>query len=69
MKTFLIFFVLTFVTVNISAQDISLTPQDRLTMNRFYADLVGKTATLNGDWGLFGGMRVGYNINKNFINL
>jgi hypothetical protein len=26
---------------------------------------VGKTATLNGDWGLFGGMRAGYNLSKN----
>jgi len=34
--------------------------------NRIYIDLVSKAATLNGDWGLFGGMRVGYNFNKNY---
>ncbi|NWG28074.1 MAG: hypothetical protein HXY48_06005 [Ignavibacteriaceae bacterium] len=61
----LIAIIAAFVTVQLSAQDISLTPQGNHDLNRFYADLVGKTATLNGGWGLFGGMRAGYNINNN----
>jgi hypothetical protein len=52
-----------FFTAQLSAQDISFTKPGNY--NRFYFDLVSKTATLNGDWGLFGGMRAGYNINYN----
>jgi len=55
----------TFFTIQLTAQDISLTKQGSNNLNRFYVDLVGKTATLNGGWGLFGGMRAGYNINNN----
>jgi len=53
-------------TFQLSAQDISFTQQGINNLNQFYADLVAKTATLNGGWGLFGGMRAGYNINNNF---
>jgi hypothetical protein len=66
MKNLIIAVFVTFVTVQITAQDISLTQQGNIDQNNFYVDLVSKAATLNGDWGLFGGMRVGYNINKNF---
>lgn len=55
----------TFITVQLSAQDISFIPQGNYNLNHFYADLIAKTATLNGGWGLFGGMRAGYNINNN----
>jgi hypothetical protein len=55
-------------TFQLSAQDISFT-QDNNNLNRFYIDLVGKTATLNGGWGLFGGMRAGYNINNVSVGL
>jgi hypothetical protein len=55
----------TFITVQLSAQDISFTSQGINNPNHFYADLIAKTATLNGGWGLFGGMRAGYNINNN----
>ncbi len=55
----------TFITVQLSAQDISFTNQGINNLNHFYADLIAKTATLNGGWGLFGGMRAGYNINNN----
>lgn len=54
----------TFVTVQLSAQDISSSLQGNNIINHFYADLIAKTATLNGGWGLFGGMRAGYNINN-----
>ena len=56
--------VLIFIAFQLSAQDISFT-QGSNNLNHFYADLIGKTATLNGGWGLFGGMRAGYNINNN----
>lgn len=52
-------------TLQLSAQDISFTQQGKNELNRFYIDLVSKTATLNGGWGLFGGLRAGYNINNN----
>ena len=66
MSKVLIAIFVTVVAIQLSAQDISLTPQGNNDLNRFYADLIGKTATLNGGWGLFGGMRAGYNINNNF---
>ena len=53
-----------FITFQLSAQDISLTNGSN-NLNRFYIDLSSKAATLNGGWGLFGGMRAGYNINNN----
>ena len=53
-------------TFQLTAQDISFTQPGNNNLNHFYADLVAKTATLNGGWGLFGGMRAGYNINNNF---
>ena len=62
-KNYLIAVLVTFVTLQLSAQDISFTHQGNNNLNRFYIDLIGKSATLNGDWGLFGGMRAGYNIN------
>jgi hypothetical protein len=52
--------------VQLSAQDISFTKQGNNNLNRYFIDLVGKTASLNGELGLFGGMRAGYNINRNF---
>ncbi len=30
-----------------------------------YFDVISKAATINGDWGLFGGMRAGYNFDQN----
>ena len=65
MKTLTIAVLIALITVQLSAQDISLTQQGN-EQNRFYANLVSKAATLNGDWGLFGGMRAGYNFNNNF---
>jgi len=65
MKKLVFAVLVTLLTIQLSAQDISLTNQGSNNLNRFYADLVGKTATLNGGWGLFGGMRAGYNINDN----
>lgn len=65
MKNFLIAVFVTLFTFQLSAQDISFTPQGNIGLNRFYVDLVSKAATLNGGWGLFGGMRAGYNINNN----
>lgn len=60
-KTLLAVFV-ALTSFQLSAQDISFTQQEDNGPNRFYADLIAKTATLNGGWGLFGGMRAGYNI-------
>ena len=66
MKKLLITFVFILSTYQLFAQDISLNQTDGLRLNKFYIDLVVKAATLNGDWGLFGGMRAGYNFNDNF---
>jgi len=63
-RNFLIAAFIALFTFQLSAQDISFT-QGNNNLNHFYADLIGKTATLNGGWGLFGGMRAGYNINNN----
>jgi hypothetical protein len=64
-KNFLIAAFVTFVSFHLSAQDISFAQHGTNHLNHFYADLIAKTATLNGGWGLFGGMRAGYNINNN----
>lgn len=66
MKTLATALFLTIFTIQLSAQDNSFSKSGNHSMNHFYIDLVGKTATLNGDWGLFGGLRVGYNIDDNF---
>jgi hypothetical protein len=65
-KFFLIVVFITLITFQLSAQNIFFTNQEYNNPNHFYADLIAKTATLNGGWGLFGGMRAGYNINNNF---
>jgi hypothetical protein len=65
MKNLLVAVFVTFFTLQLSAQDISLANQGN-NLNRVYIDLTSKAATLNGSWGLFGGMRAGYNINNNF---
>lgn len=49
----------------VSAQDISIFSTGTKTLNHYYIDLVSKAATLNGSWGLFGGVRAGYNIDEN----
>ena len=69
MKNLVFAALVTLITFQLSAQDISLTNQGSNDLNHFYADLVGKTATLNGGWGLFGGMRAGYNIINNNLSL
>ena len=66
MKNLVIAALIALSAIQLSAQDISTTYQGTGSSNHFYADLAGKAATLNGAWGLFGGMRAGYNINKNF---
>lgn len=65
MKTLITAVFVALITVPLSAQDISLTQQGNNEQNRFYANLISKAATLHGDWGLFGGMRAGYNFNNN----
>ncbi len=64
-RNFVFALFVTFITVQLNAQDISFSQQANNGLNHFYADLIAKTATLNGGWGLFGGMRAGYNINNN----
>ncbi len=63
MKNFVIAVFVNFISVQLSAQDILSTQPGNNNLNRFYVDLVGKT--VSDDWGLFGGMRAGYNINQN----
>ena len=60
MKTLMMALLVSFFAIQLSAQDIANHSQ-----KQFYADLVSKAATLNGDWGLLGGIRAGYNINDN----
>lgn len=52
-------------SLQLFGQDISVSQSGINNLNRFYVDLIAKTATLNGSWGLFGGMRAGININEN----
>jgi hypothetical protein len=66
MKKLLIAVFAIFLAVQSSAQDIPLNQPGNYNFNRFYLDLVGKAATINGDWGLLGGMRAGYNFNNSF---
>jgi len=66
MKSLAIAVFVTFIAVQLTAQDISVLQLGNNNVNHFYIDLVSKAATLNDDWGLFGGMRAGYNINNNF---
>ncbi|MEJ5263296.1 MAG: hypothetical protein WHT45_11485 [Ignavibacterium sp.] len=63
MKNLLIVVFVFCVLSQLSAQNNSFSQPDT---KDFYVDLVAKTAILNGNWGLFGGMRVGIDINKNF---
>ena len=64
MKNLLIAVFVTLISFQLSAQDISFTNGGNYNLNRFYIDLLSKAATLNGDWGLFGGLSAGYNINN-----
>ena len=61
MKTLIFAVFVALITVQLSAQDISIMQQGNTEPTRLYVSLVGKAATLNSDWGLFGGVRVGYN--------
>ncbi len=65
MKKLLIAVFTVFIAVQLSAQDLSYTETGPMSQGRFYASLIGKAAALNGNWGLFGGMRAGYNIDQN----
>lgn len=65
MKTLTIAVLTVLISVQLFAQDISLQQNGSRIQKRFYADLVSKAATLNGDWGLFGGVRAGYNVTDN----
>jgi hypothetical protein len=65
MKTLAMALLVSFFTIQLSAQDFSNQQMLNCNQNHFYADLVSKAATLNSNWGLFGGMRAGYNINNN----
>jgi hypothetical protein len=56
---------LAFATIQLFAQEIPLTNNGNDSPNHFYVDLIGKSATLNGSWGLLGGLRAGYSINNN----
>jgi hypothetical protein len=49
--------------IQISAQDISNSQMVNHSQKQFYTDLVSKAVTLNGSWGLLGGIRAGYSIN------
>jgi predicted porin len=64
-KNLTIALLVSFFAIQLSAQDISNSQTVNYSQKHFYADLVSKAATLNGSWGLFGGMRAGYNINDN----
>ena len=46
------------------AQNFSFADRESKIANHFYVNLIGKAATLNGGWGLFGGMRAGYSSNN-----
>jgi hypothetical protein len=64
MKNLLIAVFVSLIAVHLSAQDISLTQAGSKNSNSFYVDLVSKAASLNGGWGLFGGIKAGYNLNR-----
>jgi hypothetical protein len=65
MKNLLIAVLISLNAAHLSAQDISLTSVGSKSPRSFYVDLLAKAATLDGGWGLFGGMKVGYNLNRN----
>lgn len=65
MKNLLIAVFISLNAAQLSAQDISLTNVGSKSPSSFYVDLVAKAATLDGGWGLFGGMKAGYNLNRN----
>jgi hypothetical protein len=65
MKTMILALFVSFLSVHALAQDITYTRSGSTPINRFYAGIIGKTAALNGSWGLLGGMRIGYNIDEN----
>lgn len=50
--------------VQLSAQTSDYQNLGNGTNNRVFLDIISKAGTINGDWGLFGGMRAGYNFNK-----
>ncbi len=53
-------------SVQLSAQNFDAHNLGSDNYNRVYIDVVSKAARLNGDWGLLGGMRIGYNFNKQY---
>jgi len=53
-------------SVQLSAQNFDSNNLGSSIDNRIYIDMVAKAATMNGDWGLLGGMRIGYNFNKQY---
>lgn len=69
MKNFLIAVFRAFFAVQLSAQNTSFVSKGNDDVSRFYVDLVGKAAKLNGGWGLFGGARAGYSNNNVSIGL
>jgi hypothetical protein len=69
MKNFLFAVFMALFTVQLSAQDISSITKGSNSVGHFYIDLIGKTATLNGGWGLLGGMRAGYSYNNISVGL
>lgn len=65
MKNLLIAVFSVLLMVQSFAQDISFKNPGDNNLTRYYIDLIGKTASLNSELGLFGGMRAGFNINRN----
>jgi hypothetical protein len=53
-------------SIQLSAQGYNSNNMGNNSNNRIYIDVVSKAATINGDWGLLGGMRIGYNFNKQY---
>ncbi len=68
MKNFLIVLFVALIAFPSSAQDVSYMETGKMNQHQFYASLIGKAAALNGNWGLFGGMRAGFNVDQN-LNL
>ena len=66
MKNIAIVLIAVLFSIQLSAQGFYSNNLGNNSDNRIYIDVVSKAATLNGDWGLLGGMRIGYNFNKQY---
>ncbi|MBL1214999.1 MAG: hypothetical protein HND52_16675 [Ignavibacteriae bacterium] len=65
MKHIVIIVLAALISAQLFAQDFSQKQSGEVELNKFYIDLTSRAERIDGKWGLFGGMRAGYNLTEN----